>query len=100
MYQSIASLAEIRRRQRLNHTRALGEPGAEDAVGVLEHAVFERDDDELGALEPCLDETADVLGVRQVQRGVNLVEDVHWRWLELQKGHDEGKGNKGSKHSN
>lgn len=89
-------LLEVRSRQRLHHTRALGEPGAEDAVGVLEHAILERDDDELGALEARLDETADVLRVRQVEGCVDLVEDVHGSWLKLQKSHDEREGDEGS----
>ena len=83
-------LLEVRRRERLHHTGALAEARAEDAVRVLEHAVLEGDDDELGAAEPGLDEAADVLRVRQVERRVHLVQDVHGRRLELQERHDEG----------
>ena len=38
-------------------------------------------------LEPRAEELPDVLGVREIQRGVDLVEDVHRRRLELQEGH-------------
>lgn len=85
-------LLQIRRRQRLHHTRALAEAGTEDAVRVLEHAVLERHDNKLRPLEARFDEAADVLSVRQVQRRVHLVQDVHGRRLELEQGHDEGEG--------
>ena len=58
----------------------IAEPRAEEHVGVGEEALLERDDDEL---------RADVLGVGQVERGVDLVEDVHRRWFELQQRHDQ-----------
>lgn len=89
-------LLEVRGREGLHHAGALAEAGAEDAVGVLEHAVLEGDDDELGALEARLDEPADVLRVRQVQRRVHLVQDVHRRRLELEQRHDEGERHKRS----
>ena len=59
-------LLEVRGGQGLDHTGALAEAGAEDAVGVLEHAVFQRHDDELRTLEPGFDEAADILRVRQI----------------------------------
>lgn len=40
-------LLHISRRQSLHHTRAFTKPRPEDAVGVLEHAVLQTDDDEL-----------------------------------------------------
>lgn len=83
---------QIRRRERLHHARSLAESRPEDAVGVLEHAVLETDDDELRALEPGLDQTANVLRVRQVERRVDFVENVHGRGLELEESHDEGEG--------
>lgn len=83
-------LLEIGSRKRLYHAGTLGEASAENAVGVLEHAVLQTDNDELGALEASLDQATDVLRVRQVQRGVDFVQDVHGGGLELQQGHDEG----------
>lgn len=68
---------------------ALGEAGAEDAVGVLEHAVLERHYDELRVLEARLDDAPDVLRVAQVQRRVHLVQDVHGRRLELEERQDQ-----------
>lgn len=86
----ILFLLEIRCRQRLDVTCSFAEPRPEDAVGILEHAVLERDDDELGALETCLDQATNVLCMRQIQSGINLVQDVHGSGLELEEGHDEG----------
>ncbi len=61
----------------LNGARDGGHPvhklGAEEDVGVVEHPVLERDDDELGAPEVGLQHVADVLGVTQVQGRVHLV---------------------------
>ena len=47
--------------------------GAEEHVGVVEHPVLERDDDELGAPEVGLQHVANVLSVTQVQGRVHLV---------------------------
>jgi hypothetical protein len=80
---------EIGGRERLHHTCALAEARLEDAVGVLEHAVLQTDHDKLRALEARLDQATNVLCMRQVQRGVDLVENVHGRRLELQECHDE-----------
>ena len=95
---SNASL-EIRRGKRLHDAGALAEPRLEDPVRVLKHAVLETDDDELRPLEARLDQAADVLRVREVERGVDLVEYVHGRRLELEQRHDEGEGDEGSRQS-
>lgn len=34
--------------------------------------------------------------MRQVQCGVDLVEEVHWCWLELEQGEDEREGDQGA----
>jgi hypothetical protein len=34
--------------------------------------------------------------MRQVESGVDLVKNVHWRRLEPKEGHDEGEGDEGS----
>lgn len=73
----------------LDDGRAVAEAGTEEHVGVREQPLLERDDDELRALEAGAEELADVLRVREVERGVDLVQDVHRRGLELQEGHDE-----------
>lgn len=57
---------QVCRCQSLYHTGAFAKPGPEDAVRVLEHAVLETDDDELGPLEASLDEAADVLRMGQI----------------------------------
>ena len=51
----------------------VNELGAEQDVGVVEHAVLERDHDELGALEVGLEHVANVLGVTEIQGRVHLV---------------------------
>ena len=76
-------------RSALDDARAVAEARPEEDVGVREEALLERDDDELCAAEPRAEEGADVLRVRQVQRRVDLVEDVHRCWLELQQRHDQ-----------
>lgn len=52
---------QVRSGETLHHARALLEAGPEDAVRVLEHAVLQTHHDELAALEPRLDQAADVL---------------------------------------
>jgi hypothetical protein len=89
---AIQLLLEIRRRQSLHHTRALTKPRSKDTVRILEHAILQGDNDELTALEPCLDEPSNILRVRQIERGVDFVEDVHGCRFELEEGHDEGEG--------
>ena len=46
--------------------------GAEDDVGVAEHALLERDHNELGVGEVRLDHAPNVLGVAQVQSSIHL----------------------------
>lgn len=85
----------IRRSQRLNHACSVAKPCTEDAIGILKHAVLETDNDELRALEPGLDQTTNVLCVREIQGGIDLVQDVHGSRLELQQRHDQRQCNKG-----
>ena len=82
--------------QSLHDTCSLTESCPEDTVRVLEHAVLQRDNDELGSLKPGLDQTTDVLCVRQVQSSVHFVENVHRRGFELQESHDQRQSDKGS----
>lgn len=76
-------LPHIRRGQSLNHACSFAKARSEDSVGVLKHAVLETDDNELRTLEPCLNETTNVLRMREIQSSVNLVENIHWRGFEL-----------------
>jgi hypothetical protein len=85
----ISTLLKIRRRQSLNCTSSIHEPCAEYTICVLEHAILQADNNELRPLESGLDETSNILSVRKIQRRVNFVKNVHWRWLELEKRHDE-----------
>jgi len=74
------SLLHIRRRKSLDHTRTIHEPRPENAVRVRKHAVLQTDDDELTATEARADQAADVLGVGEIESGVDFVENVHGCW--------------------
>lgn len=78
----------------LYNTGTLAESRPENPVCVLEHAILQRDNNELRSLESRLDQTADVLRVRQIQSSVNLIKNVHWGGFELQKRHDQRQSNK------
>lgn len=92
----IISLLHIRRREGLDHTRTIHEPRPENAVRVREHAVLQTDDDELTAAEARADQATDVLSVREIESGVDLVKNVHGCWRVLEQGEDEGEGDEGS----
>jgi hypothetical protein len=77
------TLLEIRRSQGLYHTRAFTESRPEYAIRVLEHPILQTDNNKLAAFEPGLDQAPDILRMRKVQGGINLVQYVHGRWLEL-----------------
>lgn len=51
---------------------AVDELGAEQHVGVVEHALLQGHHDELGLREVRLDHAPDVLRVAQVQRRIHL----------------------------
>lgn len=70
--------------------------GFKKNVGVGEESLLETDDDELRPFESVSEELTNVLSVRQIQSGVDLVEDVHGSGLELKERHDEGEGDEGS----
>ena len=75
----------LRRRPR-DRRHAVHELRPEDDVRVVEHALLERDDDELRRLEVGPEHDADVLRVGQVEGRVYFVEDVHRRRLEEEHG--------------
>ena len=66
----------FRRRPR-DRRHAIHELRPEDDVRVVEHALLERDDDELRRLEVGAEHHADVLRVRQVEGGIDLVQNIH-----------------------
>jgi hypothetical protein len=66
-------LLPIRATRRSHNTSTINKPCPEDAVGILEHAILQTDDDELGALESCLKKASNVLGMGEIERGVDLV---------------------------
>ena len=86
----------VRWRQRLDYRGTLLEPGSENPVCILEHAILQTDNDELTALESSLDQPTNILRMRQIERGIDFVEDVHRRWLELEERHDQGEGDERS----
>lgn len=62
---------------------------AEEHVGVLEHALLERHDDELRVLEVVFDHRANILCVAQVERRIHLVQNVHRCRFEEQQRKDQ-----------
>ena len=68
----------------------------EYTICVLEHTILQTDDNKLTSLESRLDQSTDVLGMTQIKRGINFVENIHGRWLELEEGKNEGEGDKRS----
>jgi len=81
-------LLQVRRRQRLHHTRPLTEPRLEDPIRILKHAVLQTNDNKLTSLEPLLDQPANILRMRQIQRRIYFIQNIHGRRLELQR-HDQ-----------
>jgi hypothetical protein len=73
----------VSRCKRLNSTSSIRKPRPENPICVLEHAILQTDDDELGTFEPSLDQAADILCMRQIQSSIDLIENVHGRWFEL-----------------
>jgi hypothetical protein len=67
----------------LDDGRAVTEPGAEKNIRVREESFLERDNDELRSFEPRPEQLPDMLGMRKVQCRIDLVKNVHRRWLEL-----------------
>ena len=76
-------------RSSFDDASAITESRAEKHIRVRKQTLFQRDNDELCPAEPCSEERADVLRVREVQCCVDLVQDVHWRGLELKQRHDQ-----------
>jgi len=76
-------------RSSFNDASAIAESRPEKDVRVRKESLFERDDDELRPAEPCAEERANVLRVREVECCVDLVQDVHRRRLELKQRHDQ-----------
>jgi hypothetical protein len=85
----VLRICRVALRSALDHARTIAEARAEQDVRIREEALFERDDNELCAAEPRAEERADVLRVREVERHVDLVKDVHQHRLELQQRHDQ-----------
>lgn len=66
-----------------NHTGPLTEPRPKHAIRILKHAILQTHHNELTPLKPRLDQSPNILCMRQVQRRVHLVQDIHRRGLEL-----------------
>ena len=92
-HSTVISLLHIRRRESLDHARAIHK----DAVRVREHAVLQTDDDELTSAEARPDQATDVLGVGEIESGVDFVENVHGCWGVLEQREDKGEGDEGSR---
>jgi hypothetical protein len=73
----------------LDNRRAVAEFGLEQDIRVCEETFLQRNDNELRAFESRSEELANVLGMGQIEGGVDLVEDVHGCRLELEQSHDQ-----------
>ena len=89
-------LFQIAPRKRLHHARTIHEPRPEHSIRVLEHPIFQGDDDELCAIEAGTDQAANILRVAEIEGRVHFVEDVHGCRFDLQEGEDKGEGDEGS----
>ena len=54
-------------------------------VCIVEHAVLERDQNELGAFKVIFQHAANILRVAQIKSGIHLIKNVERRQLEEQK---------------
>lgn len=83
----------------LHHTDNTGsftKPRPKNPVCVLEHTILQTHHNELTALEPGLDQSTNVLSMRQVQSGIHFVQNVHGCRLELEKSQNQRKRNERS----
>lgn len=76
----------IRRRKRLNNTRAIHEPRPKYAIRIRKHSIFQTDNDKLTAFEPRPDQAANILRMREIECCVDFVQDIHWRRRVLEEG--------------
>lgn len=85
-------------------TGAVNESCSVDPIGICEHSFFQTDHNKLRAsvssvceqdvpLEASFDQPTDVLGMTEIERCVNFVQDIHRRRFELQQTHDKCQGN-------
>jgi hypothetical protein len=77
---------------RLHNTRAVHKARPKNAIRILKHAVLQTDYNKLTPFEPRFEQAADILGMAEIEGGVDLVEDVHRGWFELQESHYEREG--------
>jgi len=81
-------------------TGAIYESCSVDPIGICEHPFLQTDHNKLRAfvssvyeqevpLEASFDQPTDVLGMAEIERCVNFVQDIHRRRFELQETHDE-----------
>merc|ERR1711865_751696 len=68
---------------------AVYKASAEKDVRMVEHARLQGDNDELRVRKVSADHVANILCVAEIQGRINLVQDVHRRWLEEQQGEDQ-----------
>ena len=90
------SSLQILRSQHLYQTRPLLKPGAKDPIRVLKHAVLQTHHNKLTTLEPSLDQPTNILRMAQIQRRIDLIQDIHGRGFELQESEDQGESDEGA----
>lgn len=78
--------------QNLHNTSPLLKPRAKHPIRILEHTILKTHNNKLGSSKAGFDQAANILGMREVERGVDFVENVHGGGWVLKQGEDEGEG--------
>lgn len=86
----LGQLFQLPGRHHRDDTGAFTKSRPKNPICVLEHAVLQTDNDKLRILKPSLNDSTDVLGVGQIEGGVDFVKNVHGCRLELQKSENKG----------
>jgi len=79
-----------------NNACTVSELSPEQHVGIIKQAVLQTDHNKLRILEPILEQLPDMLGMGEIESGIDFVQNVHWSGFELEQGHNQGEGDEGS----
>ena len=78
-------LLQFSGRHDTDNARSITESCPKDPIGILKHAILQRDDDELRTMKPCLYQSTNILCMREIKSSINFIQNVHWCRLELEK---------------
>ena len=79
-----------------NNARTVSELCSEQHIGIIKQPVLQTDHNELRILEPILEQLPDMLGMGEIERGVDFVQNVHWSRFELEQRHNQREGDERS----